>query len=788
MSGPTGAPSPAPRSASLGPGAAGMQLPPHPQVNGTSSGNVTTAGGTTSGGASTMSQQNLNQIVIDYLAKKGYTRTESMLRVESSNQEVSESLASPRTLAPVLPQKYVEAFDALKNWIDDALDIYKPELQRILWPVFVYSFLELVSRGQDGLSQRFMDSCKALFTQEHSEDLRVLQPLTTPVHLEENQLAKRYRENKYRLALSQPAYVALMQFMETLGDRNRPLMDIIGGKCNIKQSERASENRFSLAAILARGRETQDFPDEDEGIPGHPAGAVYDDEGSVHARVIRKMKLGKRPMDPDLEGDVRADLHDLDAKDPRPPGAPSLVDTHEEINIKQEPEDDVPTASEPPLPPSTARSVAMEVQKICENRDRFKIESRTGGIGPGLSVCMFTFHNTFDSINCIDFSGDEKLVAAGTSESYIRVWSLDGKAIPSTDGSSASSHRLIGHSGPVYAVAFSPIRQTPPGSDISQSNGWLLSSSADSTIRLWSLDLWQNIVVYKAHIGPVWDLAWGPFGHYFVSGGHDKTARLWSTDHIRPLRIFSGHEDGVDVVAFHPNSAYLFTASTDRTVRMWRLTDGQPVRMFTGHSTSITAMACSPSGKFLASADDAGNIILWNLATAHLHKRMRGHGKGGVWSLSFSVESTVLVSGGADNTVRVWDVFGPAKDSSAPGKPGEGPKVDGTGPVGGASAVAAKPAGMAGVTAGGGKRRGKEAVVTGDQISAFPTKKTPVYKVQCTGMNLVIAGADEQRPDKKKGVQAQDRVAQDDGLLPLIELEPGLRDSFARLKEAISKL
>jgi transcription initiation factor TFIID subunit 5 len=33
----------------------------------------------------------------------------------------------------------------------------------------------------------------------------------------------------------------------------------------------------------------------------------------------------------------------------------------------------------------------------------------------------------------------------------------------------------------------------------------------------------------------------------------------------------------------------------------------------------------------------------------------------------------------------------------------------------------------------------KDVVVTPDQISAFPTKKSPVYKVRFTQMNLVMA-------------------------------------------------
>lgn len=349
---------------------------------------------------------------------------------------------------------------------------------------------------------------------------------------------------------------------------------------------------------------------------------------------------------------------------------------------------------------------------------------------------------TSDRINCLDFSDDNMLVAAGMQESYIRVWSMDGKKIQTTydnvdDAPPSNSRRLIGHSGPVYAVAFAP-SATRSESAVAPTNArWLLSSSADKTIRLWSLDLWQCMVVYKGHDQPVWDLQWGPFGHYFVSGGHDKTARLWVTDHIRQQRIFVGHDQDVDCVCFHPNSAYVFTGSSDHTVRMWAVTTGNAVRMFTGHTGNITALACSRDGKLLASADDQGSILLWDLAPGRLLKRMRGHGKGGIWSLSWSVESTVLVSGGADGTVRVWDVTGPAQDPSqgrVVGEGGAGTKVD----AGNPSATSTQPS--TSVAPGMGKKKGKDVVVTPDQISAFPTKKSPVYKVKFTNMNLIIAG------------------------------------------------
>ena len=52
------------------------------------------------------------------------------------------------------------------------------------------------------------------------------------------------------------------------------------------------------------------------------------------------------------------------------------------------------------------------------------------------------------------------------------------------------------------------------------------------------------------------------------------------------------------------------------------------------------------------------------------------------------------------------------------------------------------------VSGSGGKKAQKEAGVSADQISAFPTKDSPVYKVAFTRMNLVLAGGAYLPPPK----------------------------------------
>lgn len=271
----------------------------------------------------------------------------------------------------------------------------QPDLRRLLWPIFVYSFLQLVSDFFPKESRDFFNRFRLEFEAEHAEDIRGLATIAIPEHVKDHDLAKIYRGNKYRVTLSQAAFHSLIMFLESLEKgAGSALVFIIQTYLNVVTIDRTVDQRSSFATLLQRSREGEDFPAEDEGIPGHNPGSANVDR-TAGSTVLTRLKLGPMPLEPDLMTDVRAELEEQDAKDPPAEGQNSLVQ-HFEQQIKREESEEAPTRNELQLPPSVARDVAMEVQKVREDRDRFKIEGRTGGIGPGVSVTMFTFHNTYD--------------------------------------------------------------------------------------------------------------------------------------------------------------------------------------------------------------------------------------------------------------------------------------------------------------------------------------------------------------------------------------------------------
>ncbi|ERT02791.1 hypothetical protein HMPREF1624_01093 [Sporothrix schenckii ATCC 58251] len=150
---------------------------------------------------------------------------------------------------------------------------------------------------------------------------------------------------------------------------------------------------YSFEAIARRAQNADlDEADVREGIPGVFTGVSNRDILDTHAA----LKLGPLPMELELRDDVRAELEEQDQRQPPAAGVPSLVSEFD-AKIKQEEGADGPSRTDLPLPPSRARDVVIEMQKIRETRDRFQIEDRTGGVGVPVSVCMFTFHNTCGS-------------------------------------------------------------------------------------------------------------------------------------------------------------------------------------------------------------------------------------------------------------------------------------------------------------------------------------------------------------------------------------------------------
>ncbi|KAJ2556796.1 Transcription initiation factor TFIID subunit 5 [Coemansia sp. RSA 1933] len=614
------------------------------------------------------SQKHIEKIVLQYLKAKGYNDAEKALR-DNAMLDMSETtlndLANAFPASEVgsdtsvpswimfyneaeqgNPDAYNQSYKELRRWIDSSLDVYKHELYAASYPIFAHSYMDLLHRGLCEKASEFMELYSGDHKVFHSKDIGVLATLKTKSHVEENELSKLYRENKYGIRMTRVGFELLLSFLQ---DHNYTLlMRTVNQHLNIRTID-------GTAPISSEA-------EADVGITGHT-------QNQLDHFNSQEVLLGSAPLDPFVRDEVERTLQ-IEAgrrvKDSANSETAGLLDvfskTKQDSNVNG-----LPLHEAIPMPPPRGIEIEQQIATLKAIRKRISL-------GPAAlpSVCMYTLHNSNNALNCAAVSEDLSLLAGGFSESYIKIWSLKHEplrgfasnfypaSVNSMDDAEAlrdkttdDCRKLIGHSGPVF------------GLDMSFDSKYLLSASEDKTARLWSLETFTNVVCYKGHNYPIWDVSFAPQGFYFATASHDRTARLWSCDHIYALRIFAGHLSDVNCVRFHPNSKYVVTGSCDKTVRLWDVQRGSCVRVFTGHTGSVDTVAISPDGRIMASAGEDQTVNVWDLGSGRRMDTLHGH-TGPVYSLAFSQEGTLLLSGSADETVRAWNVKRSASSSEHP--------------------------------------------------------------------------------------------------------------------------
>lgn len=257
--------------------------------------------------------------------------------------------------------------------------------------MFVYSFLELVNHAYSEDAKAFLRDLGTHFQPVHADDLKIFSTITLPQHISDNPTTKLYKENKYRIPLNQHATGDLFNFLERESEQGGSVIrQLLVSYCQIDSTARGPITPFSFEAVYRKTRNLEiEEIDTNEGIPGVNIGLSNKDVLDSNA----PLKLGPLPMDADLRDDVRSEIEDEERRVPPPVGRPSMLDEFDQ-KIKREDSADVPNRAELPLPPSRPRDIMLEMQKVRENRDRFKIEEHARGVGVPISACMFTFHNT----------------------------------------------------------------------------------------------------------------------------------------------------------------------------------------------------------------------------------------------------------------------------------------------------------------------------------------------------------------------------------------------------------
>lgn len=206
---------------------------------------------------------------------------------------------------------------------------------------------------------------------------------------------------------------------------------------------------------------------------------------------------------------------------------------------------------------------------------------------------------------------------------------------------------------------------------------WSLEFSADGKtlavgkyqwVEIWDLETQRIIYTYEPHAGEVRSLVFSSDGKklYTSSGlaARSGEIRVWDVASEELIKSFEIHGDTVESISLSPRNTTLITASMDEYSAVIDLTrledtdfsiDTQVSKWLTQHVGRVLCTLYHPEGTYFVTGSEDKTIKVWNPSTYTVLVNLDANDDA-VYSLAYSADEGVIVSGSADNTVRTWRV------------------------------------------------------------------------------------------------------------------------------------
>ncbi|XP_078689363.1 uncharacterized protein LOC144920864 [Branchiostoma floridae x Branchiostoma belcheri] len=268
--------------------------------------------------------------------------------------------------------------------------------------------------------------------------------------------------------------------------------------------------------------------------------------------------------------------------------------------------------------------------------------------GPNTWLCVSTLVGHTGEVNGVcAFHQNNSMVATCSDDHTVRLWDLD----------SLQSHCLEGHERAVCDVA------------MTTDDRFLVSASGDRKVGVWDVEKRDLLHKLVGHTDMVAAVAITPDGATLVSGGgmDDTTIRIWKLREGDPVCTFKGHGDGIKAITVvdTDKGRMLLSGSVDASCRIWKLENApQDVEPLPGHDSPVYAVAMTKAGRLAVSGSRSGELKLWNHNTGETEAVVRNAHSRSIRALAVSEDESMVVSGSKDRKVKIWDVSQDIETSS----------------------------------------------------------------------------------------------------------------------------
>ncbi len=235
---------------------------------------------------------------------------------------------------------------------------------------------------------------------------------------------------------------------------------------------------------------------------------------------------------------------------------------------------------------------------------------------------------------------------------------------PVADASGSVVAKLTGHSGGIADVTVSA-----DGKRLAVAAGEI-GLAGEAT--LWNTADWTRGPVITGHRDALYSAVLSPDGKTLATASYDKEIHTWEIKDQEPakpgdgvagklLASLLGHNDAVFSLAFHPVRGHLLaSASGDRTVKLWDVASGNRLDTFSQPSKEQNTVAFSPDGRLVVAGGVDNRVRVWDISetgkegTNPIRYARFAH-EGPVLKVVFSPDGRLLASSSQDSRIKVWE-------------------------------------------------------------------------------------------------------------------------------------
>jgi WD40 repeat protein len=194
--------------------------------------------------------------------------------------------------------------------------------------------------------------------------------------------------------------------------------------------------------------------------------------------------------------------------------------------------------------------------------------------------------------------------------------------------------------------------------DFSPDGQWLATGggvpSRSGEVKIWKVsDSALVREITPSHSDTVFCLSFSPDGKYLATASADKFVKVFDANTGKLVKSLAGHTHYVLGVAWKADGRTIVSSGADKVVKLWAFPDGAQLKTIEGFNKEVTAVRYLGIGDEMLTASGDTQVRLSNEEGKTL--RSFGGSKGYLFSMAVTPDGKVILGGGQDSILRIWD-------------------------------------------------------------------------------------------------------------------------------------